>query len=199
MAPKTIRKAIADALEDLSKSDYDKFCYYLLSREEEPKVRRNKVEDRGFLVVADLLVRTFTETRALAITLQILREIDCNEVADTLEKDTRANSSKPGSAESSAGGSDGTPSGAEEEHFVDKHQLQLINRVYHVSSLLDELLQKKFIPKEFYKETMALPTSEAQMRKLYLGPLQSTACKDIFYKVLEKDNPYLIEDLKKMK
>ncbi|XP_070692113.1 apoptosis-associated speck-like protein containing a CARD [Pempheris klunzingeri] len=88
MPPKTMREALADTLEDLSKRDFDKFCRDLVDRKEEPRVRRNRVEEKNFLDVADVLVSTFTERGAVRVAAEILREIGCSEEAQTLERET---------------------------------------------------------------------------------------------------------------
>ncbi len=86
MPPKTIKKALVDALENLSQRDFSKFCHQLLDRREEPRVKRNRVEGKNFLDIADVLVSTFTETGALQVALQILTQIDCNEEAQALSE-----------------------------------------------------------------------------------------------------------------
>lgn len=86
------------------------------------------------------------------------------------------------------------------EHFVDRHKVELIQRVSNVGPILDELLHKKVIQQESYDKIRALSTSQEKMRELCSGSLRAApACKDIFYKLLEEYEFYLIEDLKKMK
>uniref|UniRef100_A0A7N6FBU1 Pyrin domain-containing protein n=1 Tax=Anabas testudineus TaxID=64144 RepID=A0A7N6FBU1_ANATE len=65
------------ALEDLSKIDFDKFSHRLLDY---PEIRRRAVEGKSFLQITELLVSTFPGARALKVTLEILRLINCNEV-----------------------------------------------------------------------------------------------------------------------
>lgn len=83
---------------------------------------------------------------------------------------------------------------------MDKHQVQLTDRVNNIAPILDELLVKKVIQQEKYKKIRALQTPQEKMRELYSGPLQaSPSCKDIFYKILEEREPRLIDDLKEKK
>ncbi|XP_075962767.1 guanylate-binding protein 4-like isoform X2 [Anarhichas minor] len=84
------------------------------------------------------------------------------------------------------------------EHFVDKHRAVLIDRVSNIPSTLDELLNKQVITQEAYDEILALPTNREKMRKLYSGPLHSAGHegKEVFYKLLEKKEKYLIAELK---
>nr|XP_046255945.1 apoptosis-associated speck-like protein containing a CARD [Scatophagus argus] len=196
MPPKTIKKAIKDALENLSQNNLRKFRDELLDRREEPRVKRSQVEDKSFLEITDVLVSTYTESGALPVTVELLREIGCSDDADKLVNDTRELLPKPDTARLSAGAA-GVNTMADGEHFVDKYQLELIQRVGNIGPILDELLSKKIIQGETYNKIRALPTSQEKMRELYCGALQAgSACKDIFLKILEKNEPFLIEDLR---
>ncbi|XP_038566682.1 apoptosis-associated speck-like protein containing a CARD [Micropterus salmoides] len=190
MAPKTIRKAIADALEDLSKDNFDKFCRQLLDRREEPRVRRNKVEGKSFLDIADILVSTFTERRAVTVTTELLKQIDCHCEADSLEDDVCEETpppSQPGPSDTSL-------------QFVEKHKVELFQRVSNIAPILDELFDKNVLQPEIYETIRALPTSQAKMREIYLCCLKGgEACKNILYEILERNEPYLIADLKEKK
>lgn len=84
MAPKTIKKLICDALEDLSLLNLEKFISHLLDRREKPRVPRSKVEGKTFVVVTDVIVSAFCELNGLLVTLQILKDIGCNEDAKRL-------------------------------------------------------------------------------------------------------------------
>uniref|UniRef100_A0AAQ6IDE0 Pyrin domain-containing protein n=1 Tax=Anabas testudineus TaxID=64144 RepID=A0AAQ6IDE0_ANATE len=87
MVQTTVRGAVAEALEDLSKIDFDKFSHRLLDY---PEIRRRAVEGKSFLQITELLVSTFPGARALKVTLEILRLINCNEVAEKLDSKTEA-------------------------------------------------------------------------------------------------------------
>ena len=86
----TIKRAIRDELENLSKVDFDKFCEELLDRREEPRVFRRAVENKSTVEITQLLVSTFTEPGALPVALNTLRQINCNESAQTLGEQTLA-------------------------------------------------------------------------------------------------------------
>ncbi|XP_040900950.1 uncharacterized protein LOC121186321 isoform X2 [Toxotes jaculatrix] len=86
----TISWAIVEALENLTKDAFSKFCHQLRDRREEPRVRRRDVEGKTCLEIADFLVSTFTEPGARTVTLEVLRQINCNQVADTLDSKTKA-------------------------------------------------------------------------------------------------------------
>lgn len=83
---------------------------------------------------------------------------------------------------------------------MDEHKVELIKRVSNIAPILDELLDEDVIQQEVYDKIRAKSTSQEKMRELYAGPLRaSEACKDVFYRILEKNEPYLIKDLKKNK
>lgn len=72
------------ALEDLSNENFDKFCHQLLDRREAPRVKRNKVESKSRLEIADVLVSHFTEEGALRVTVALLKAIGCRNEAEEL-------------------------------------------------------------------------------------------------------------------
>uniref|UniRef100_A0A667WP83 Caspase a n=1 Tax=Myripristis murdjan TaxID=586833 RepID=A0A667WP83_9TELE len=89
MPPKTIKAAIKDALEDLTEKKLNKFRAALLDRRGDKRVKTNAVEGQDFLVIADALVSTFTESGALQVTVELLTEIGCNEEAKKLGEFTQ--------------------------------------------------------------------------------------------------------------
>lgn len=85
-----------------------------------------------------------------------------------------------------------------DEHFVDKHHCALINGVNNVDQILDELLNKRVISQGGYEKLRSLPTAQEKIRELYCSGLKGgKACKDIFFKSLEKNEPFLMDELKK--
>uniref|UniRef100_A0A8D2ZT12 PYD and CARD domain containing n=2 Tax=Scophthalmus maximus TaxID=52904 RepID=A0A8D2ZT12_SCOMX len=192
MAAKTMKKSIADALEDLSEQDFKKFCSALRDRREEPRIRRNRLEGKGFLEVTDVLVTTFTEPEALRVALELLREIDCNDVAKRLDEETAVSAA----ARPSSGATGAEAGGCADKHFVDTHKVQLISRVSNIAPILDELLVKEVIHEESYAKIRALATSQEKIRELYATSLKGgKTCKDHFYESLKKNEPYLVKDL----
>uniref|UniRef100_A0A671Y640 CARD domain-containing protein n=1 Tax=Sparus aurata TaxID=8175 RepID=A0A671Y640_SPAAU len=87
-----------------------------------------------------------------------------------------------------------------DEHFVDKHQSDLIKRVSNIQPILDELLRQNVIQQESYDKIKTLPTAGEKIRELISGPLKSSGVqgKDIFYEILIENEPRLIQDLKRM-
>ncbi|XP_025760251.1 NACHT, LRR and PYD domains-containing protein 1b allele 2 isoform X4 [Oreochromis niloticus] len=83
-----------------------------------------------------------------------------------------------------------------ENHFVDEHRVELIQRVTNIELILDELLKEKVIQQESYDRIRALQTSQEKMRELYSGPLKAgSASKDVFYQILQTHERLLVNDL----
>ncbi|XP_068425995.1 apoptosis-associated speck-like protein containing a CARD [Clinocottus analis] len=203
MPPKTAKKAIKDALANLSKDNFQSFCEELLDRREEPLVKRNMVEGKGYLDVGNVLVDIFTEAKAPGVVVELLREIGCSNDADKLAQEIGSQSRKPGSSDTvrPSAGETGAEGDCSEEHFVDEHRAELIDRVCNVATIMDGLLSKKVISAGIYDEIFAITNKRDKMRKLYSGALNAAGRdgKDIFYKLLEKNENYLMNDLKKTK
>lgn len=204
MPPKTIKRAIKDTLENLGKENLDKFRSALLDRREEPRVALSRVEHKDFLVITDVLVSTFCEPGAARVTLELLKEIKCFDNAKALESVLEESGLLP-DPQTSTGRPSATVKMEEndtfkDEHFVDKHRCALINSVNSVAQILDELLDKRVINQEGYEKIRRLSTPQDQIRELYCSGLKGgKACKDIFFKSLEKNEPFLMDELKKAK
>lgn len=82
-----------------------------------------------------------------------------------------------------------------EEHFVDRHRVQLIQRTSPVDPILD-ILHGRVLDDEQYQTIRAASTSQEKMRRLYqLMPSWNRECKDLLYEALKAKNKYLIKDL----
>uniref|UniRef100_A0A3Q4GVK4 PYD and CARD domain containing n=1 Tax=Neolamprologus brichardi TaxID=32507 RepID=A0A3Q4GVK4_NEOBR len=186
---KTIKLALVSALEDLTKDNFDKFCHQLLDRREAPRVKRNKVESKSRLEIADVLVSHFTEEGALRVTVALLKAIGCRNEAEELgEVNVQVSQFKLCLASKA--------NSMVSKDFVEKHRGQLIQRVSNIALILDELLDKEVIQQETYTRIRALSTSQEKMRELYSGPLQaSAACKKIFYDSLLENEKPLVKEL----
>ncbi|XP_074854701.1 NACHT, LRR and PYD domains-containing protein 1b allele 2-like [Carettochelys insculpta] len=83
-----------------------------------------------------------------------------------------------------------------EEHFIDQHREQLIQRVRQVDGVLDKLYNT-VLDNEQYQRIRAERTDPEKMRKLFdLLPSWNRACKDQLYQVLETKQKFLIQELK---
>ncbi|KAM9852443.1 apoptosis-associated speck-like protein containing a CARD [Aulostomus maculatus] len=202
MSGKSIKIVLANTLADLSKDDLSKFVHYLRARPGDPKITRHRVDGKGYLDIADVLVSAFTETGAVKVAEEILRTMDCSNEADELVKAAGSQPSKPGPSEGArpSGGAAGADTGMKDQHFVDKHMPQLIQRVRNIDPILDDLLHLGVLQDETYDKIRAESTYQEKMRALYRGPLNAgEACNDIFYMLLEKHEPFLVKYLKTLK
>ncbi|KAJ4931346.1 hypothetical protein JOQ06_025643 [Pogonophryne albipinna] len=197
------QKALKRMLKNLSKENFANFCYELVNRKKEPQVARNRVEGKSDLDILDVLISTFDETGAVVVAVELLNEMNCKKEADQLLTDTGVKYSEPGSS-NTAGPSAGETAQytmVDGKHFVDEHRTELINRVNCVADILDQLLDKKVITQSIYSEILVIPTSRQKMRELFSGPLNAAGLdgKEVFYRILEKEEKYLIEELKRKK
>lgn len=203
MPPKTAKRVLKDVLEDLGERNFEKFCSELLDRRD--GVKKSQVEGKGFLVVTDVMVSVYTEKKVLNVAEEILREIDCGQEAEDLVAEAKkaglqisADASSDVKETEKAGLQSLADASSDEEHFVDKHRVELTQRVSGIPPILDKLLKAKIISDEDYAEILALKTSQARMRALYSSPVKATRkTKDIFLQILKEEQPYLIEDLMK--
>ncbi|XP_062255518.1 uncharacterized protein LOC133965127 [Platichthys flesus] len=86
----TISTRVLQALESLTGTDLERFCFHLRSRKDEPKIGRRQVDETNSVKIVELLVSKFTELGALKVVLETLRLIGCNQEAETLESKTKA-------------------------------------------------------------------------------------------------------------
>lgn len=84
MTTKSVRLAIKDALEDLTEMKLKKFRAALVDRRGERRVKTNAVEGKDLLTITDVLVSTFTASEAVQVTVELLKEIGCNDEAQRL-------------------------------------------------------------------------------------------------------------------
>ncbi|KAM3614552.1 uncharacterized protein V6R79_016052 [Siganus canaliculatus] len=198
MPPKTKKAALVKMLENLSSKNFDDFRHELLDRREEPQVRQNKVENKGPRDIADVMVSTFTETGAVSVADEILREqLDLEEQANRLAADVAALTSTSGTTSRPSAVAAGAVACGDDEHFVDKHEAELKRRVTNVPAILDDLLQSKVIQQEQYEKLLDLHPTQEQMRRLFIIVKATSAQKDIFYNILKTNEKWLVEELQK--
>ncbi|XP_030226435.1 apoptosis-associated speck-like protein containing a CARD [Gadus morhua] len=194
----TIKQVLQHSLEDLSKDELKKFCARLLDREREGelRVRRRALEDKDEVGIADVLVSTFTDAKAGSVVVETLQAIECNHIAARLEaklEELNLPGSRP-SANSTTPPSTARPV----EHFVDQHRSSLIQRIRRFPPIINKLLELGVLSQEEYDAIMAIPNPHEQARHLYNGALTSsgTRGKDIFLRMLEEIEPFLLQDLR---
>ncbi|XP_049335039.1 caspase a-like [Astyanax mexicanus] len=92
---KTMFDLLEGALEDLGAEKFKKFISKMTDPGLETRVAKGAVEEKDCGDIANLLIEHFTESRALEITLQIMRNIKANQTAENLEKDAAAHGFLP--------------------------------------------------------------------------------------------------------
>ncbi|XP_077455008.1 apoptosis-associated speck-like protein containing a CARD [Stigmatopora argus] len=165
------KKIIVDSLENLSKGNAERFCMALVDRRGECRVPLSKVDKQSRLEVTNVLVSTFTEAEAPAVVSELLKYIGCVDEATDL---------------------------VSVQHFVDKHRLQLIERVANINPILDGLLEQRVLLEQAYQDIRNVPGNQDKMKKIYDLALKScNAAKDVFLELLRQKEPYLVKDLLK--
>ncbi|XP_056618204.1 apoptosis-associated speck-like protein containing a CARD [Triplophysa dalaica] len=172
---RTLKDHLIDTFDDMTQTNVKKFTRKLCDRSQEPRVRRGAIEKiEDSLDLADLMVDTFTSIGAVTVTIEILQAINCNEQAVSLSEATEQN-----------------------QQFIDKHRIQLIERVRNVDAILDELLEKTIISQEEYDKIRSKSTPTEKMREIFSGTMISAgnAGKLALYEALMKLQPPLMKDL----
>lgn len=180
------------------------------------RFRLAQVDKKTHQQVADILVNAFAD-EVVQVTVSLLRAIHCNHTANELEEATqqpaaiynrmRAQSRSQSAREhgepqaprwdSAPGGPSSATSADNKGHFVDRHRVELIERVSYMAPILDRLLQEGVLHQEQYDRAMEIRTTQAQMRFLFSGPLRSggDSSKEVFMSALCVYEPYLVQDL----
>ncbi|XP_056332051.1 apoptosis-associated speck-like protein containing a CARD isoform X6 [Danio aesculapii] len=187
----SIKEHLQEAFEDLGADNLRRFKSKLGDRRQGPRVSKSTIEKlKDEIDLADLMVNTFTSKDAVSVTVEILRAIKCNAVADDLLKNTGQSESQGAPSEESKG----APS---KVNFIDDHWIELIDRVNNVDPVLDVLRQKKVITNEDYCTIRTKETPQKKMRELLTGPITSAGNKgkEILYEALRENNRFLMDDL----
>uniref|UniRef100_A0A3B1IDK3 PYD and CARD domain containing n=1 Tax=Astyanax mexicanus TaxID=7994 RepID=A0A3B1IDK3_ASTMX len=209
---KTMFDLLEGAMEDLGAEKFKKFISKMTDRTE-TRVAKGAVEGKDCGDIANLLIEHFTESRALEITLQILRNIKANQTAENLEKEAAANGFSPSVG---AGGSAGTatpnpnpnPGGSssavtptndvsDKATFIDDKFVELVEKATSMNAVLDILLSKKVINDEQYNDIGSERTEQQKMRRLIREALKASGAsgKAVLYDALMVKQPYMMKDL----
>lgn len=188
MSQKSIKFLIVDTLENLPAKDLKKFKQMLCERDEEPRFSRRSVEDADEMDLSDLLVRTYTESKAAQVTIDSLNTLGCKNEADKLAAKVKSSASSENQSKYMIGG----------QHFIDKHRISLIERISTVDPILDRLLVKRVITQENYSDIRSLTTSYKKMRELFeIGSIRSSLKgKDCLYEALMESEPFVMDELR---
>ncbi|XP_077431387.1 apoptosis-associated speck-like protein containing a CARD isoform X2 [Vanacampus margaritifer] len=201
----SLKLEIVKSLENLSKNNWKKFRMALVDRRGDRRVGLSKVEDKDICDVVEVLVSTFTLNGTPAVTCELLESIDCFNEANELNRiaelfpnsSTGKNTAVAATAAGTAGAAGVTPH-TKEEHFVDKHRLELTRRVREVYLILDFLLDNNVIQREIYDKISNKPGSmPSRMEKIYtaLNSNSNINAKEIFFQSLKKYVPGLVDEL----
>ncbi|XP_077576837.1 apoptosis-associated speck-like protein containing a CARD [Stigmatopora nigra] len=166
----TKKKLIFQSLDNLSKENFLSFCAALVDREGDRRVPQSKVEGLQRFEVTNVLVSTFDD-EAPAIVSELLESVGCEDEAKKL---------------------------VPEKHFVDKHRIQLIQRVTNIDPILEGLLERGVLQYGVYEEISQTSGTQDKMKKIYDLALRSgDDVKNIFMELLHQQESYLVKDLLK--
>ncbi|KAM9806145.1 apoptosis-associated speck-like protein containing a CARD isoform 2-T2 [Syngnathus typhle] len=181
---------VKEVLEDLSKEDFKKFCDALVHRRGDQKVSKNKVQDKDYIDVTNVLVSIFTVDGTPAVVAELLKKIGLNNEANDLGELIAKHFQKSSASKATAA------TACSSEDFVIKHRTRLIESVTHISPILNRLLDKKVIQHSVYEEIRNATGNQEKMTKIYELALKSSIrAKEIFFEILKEQEPLLVEEL----
>ncbi|XP_051852310.1 apoptosis-associated speck-like protein containing a CARD [Antechinus flavipes] len=191
------RELILKALENLKEDEFKTFKYKLQNwqlRKGFTPIPRGKLSSMDRVDLSDKIVCCYLEGYGMELTAEVLLNMGIREEAVALQEAARSASNGNAAQSTQHSASASTASG---EHFVDRHRVNLINRVTVLDPVLDELFGNVLIAEQ-YDTIRAETTIQKQMRKLYTFMRNwDNACKDMFLEALRKNNPFLVEELEK--
>ncbi|XP_068103267.1 apoptosis-associated speck-like protein containing a CARD [Hyperolius riggenbachi] len=199
---RTVRDVLIFALENMGEKSFKKFRNKLNDwtiKEGYSKIPRGRLEKADPDDAVDLIRRYYKDDYGAELTLAVLDDINEKQVAEDLEKDLQTvtgsgSTQKPKDPQPTPEG----PSQSQEEHFVDRHQVALKERITEVSGILDSLLAKKLVTEEQYDTIRSKGTPQEKMRELFLCIRSwGKPDKDDFYQVLKEKHGPLVRDLER--
>ncbi|XP_063286888.1 apoptosis-associated speck-like protein containing a CARD isoform X1 [Pelobates fuscus] len=199
----TVRDVLVRNLEELGERNFKRFRTKLNEFPVEgpyrsiPKARLEKADEDD---VADLILAAYSNPYGVTVTLEVLRQINQNQIAEKLEQDLEkaSNYKKPSNGDKPAGMMGTQRADTAAEHFVDRRRAELISRMGLVDPVLDDLLSRKLLTDEHYSIVRSKATSQDKMRELYgFSRSWGVGDKDAFYQILRKHNEPLIIDLER--
>ncbi|XP_071975554.1 apoptosis-associated speck-like protein containing a CARD [Engystomops pustulosus] len=203
---KTVRDILVYALESLERQPFKKFRNKLNDweiKEGFSTIPKGKLQDTDPEDMADLILRYYTDSYGMQVTLAVLEAIDEKTEAQKL----RENYKKVNDCirqNTSQGADKGEPSGCEQqapalrggEHFLDRHHVPLIQRMFLVAPILDDLYQNKMLSGEAYDRLRRMSPAQEQMRELLrYAEAGGDEVKDQLLKSLREHNAPLIRSL----
>uniref|UniRef100_A0A673WCC1 CARD domain-containing protein n=1 Tax=Salmo trutta TaxID=8032 RepID=A0A673WCC1_SALTR len=191
-------------LDDLGKEELKEFKWRLRQGVEgfPQRIPMSQLEYAGREDTISKMVETYQPENAVKITLEILRKMNQNKLAETLNDKCKHHGACLRSCE---GSGTSIPSGSGQSlhpknaaEFVDRHRAELIQRVRKVMPIADDLLRRGMINYEMFANITTSKTNQGKMRELYKA-LQSggTPLKTAFYRILLKNERLLVINLGK--
>uniref|UniRef100_A0A674IUE7 Pyrin domain-containing protein n=1 Tax=Terrapene triunguis TaxID=2587831 RepID=A0A674IUE7_9SAUR len=168
-----------ETLDDLGEDDLKRFKHKLKRMQLEKGYQAipwGRLEKGDPVDVTDLLISHYGERYGVEVAVQVLREIKHRALAERLTEAISAGN-------------------LQNEHFVNQHRAQLIQRVMAVDGILDSLYGP-VLDLEQIQSIRAERSSVEKMRKLYeLVPKWDNDCKDRLYQALKEKHRPLVEEL----
>uniref|UniRef100_A0A674J072 Apoptosis-associated speck-like protein containing a CARD n=1 Tax=Terrapene triunguis TaxID=2587831 RepID=A0A674J072_9SAUR len=185
-----------ETLDDLGEDDLKRFKHKLKRMQLEKGYQAipwGRLEKGDPVDVTDLLISHYGERYGVEVAVQVLREIKHRALAERLTEAISAGKPSSPSSISASPRRPSTPGG--DEHFVNQHRAQLIQRVMAVDGILDSLYGP-VLDLEQIQSIRAERSSVEKMRKLYeLVPKWDNDCKDRLYQALKEKHRPLVEEL----
>uniref|UniRef100_A0A674IU28 Pyrin domain-containing protein n=1 Tax=Terrapene triunguis TaxID=2587831 RepID=A0A674IU28_9SAUR len=182
---------LLETLDDLGEDDLKRFKHKLKRMQLEKGYQAipwGRLEKGDPVDVTDLLISHYGERYGVEVAVQVLREIKC------IQHPTAVGDRCSDPAPCQAGGKVQN-AGSNDEHFVNQHRAQLIQRVMAVDGILDSLYGP-VLDLEQIQSIRAERSSVEKMRKLYeLVPKWDNDCKDRLYQALKEKHRPLVEEL----
>ncbi|XP_073504913.1 apoptosis-associated speck-like protein containing a CARD [Phyllobates terribilis] len=205
---RTMRDVLVETLENLDIYAFKKFKNKLndLDIKEYNRIPRGRLEDVDTQDVADLIIRYYTDTYWIDVTLNVLEAINENQEAKNL-RNALTTVNVPAPQESPVGVNQGSvtrgpileiaPS-RDEEHFVDRHREALIGRVTLVNPVLKDLYENGLLSREERDRLSRMRPCYKQMREIfYYAASWGSDEKDQFWESLRDHNRPLLRSLER--
>ncbi|CAJ0922057.1 unnamed protein product [Ranitomeya imitator] len=203
---RTIRDVLIDTLQNLGKTAFKKFKNKLNDLEGHKSIPRSQLEFVDPDDVADLIIRYYTDTNWIHVTLKVLEAINENGEAMKLRNAFKTVNGRapqesamgvnPGSV--TRGSIEETATSSYEEHFVDQHREALIGRVTLVDPVLKDLYNNGLLSREEHDRLSRMRPRYKQMQELfcYAASWESDQ-KDQFWESLRDHNRPLLRSLER--
>ncbi|XP_077054757.1 apoptosis-associated speck-like protein containing a CARD [Siphateles boraxobius] len=170
----SVEELLLNSLMDLLQDDLKLFQWHL--RKNHECISKSEMENADRLKTVDKMVACFGQEEAVKITVNILRKVNQNHLAEQLENEhkkvshpERNNSDTHTTGFSEKHLEKGEPclnSDADKARYFDKHWSEIIQGVTNAQIIADKLCQQKLLHEEQYSEITQSLTSQESMREI---------------------------------